>query len=303
MSVRIGISTSGYMWSTPWRTCMRRLVALGYRDFELAVNPPHLALDTLSDVDLRAAASQLHQLGIKVRSVRLPDPKVNLASPLATSREHAVSLYRRVVDLAADLGATHVVTSPGHIDPKIAVPVQAQLASLRQSITELSEHARACAVGLAIENVPFTPLPDIASLCAFIRSVSSPALSISYDVANAHYIGEPPGAGLRKAAELVSLVHLSDTTRDAWVHAEIGTGDLAFGEVADALEDMDFDGICMLGIVASDPDEAIVRSHRLLATDGFERLKGFRAISGTARSSPAECRSPDTCPECKSVLH
>lgn len=75
--------------------------------------------------------------------------------------------------------------------------------------------------------------------------------------------------GLRRLADLVSLVHLSDTTRNVWRHDEVGRGDVPFAEVRAALGDIDFDGTCVLEIVEPHPEAAILRSHQALTFLGF----------------------------------
>jgi L-ribulose-5-phosphate 3-epimerase len=274
MSCSIGVNTYGYIWTTPWEACLRRLAALGYGEFELVVNPPHLPLDADDAAHRRAAAQALRDEGVVVRSVNLPSLDANLASPLAQAREYSVHLFRQAIDLAADLGAEHLITVPGRVNPLLAPSVPLRVRWLEQTLGALIPHAQARGVGLALENVPFASLPDAKSLCAFVRSIGSPVLSVCYDVANAHFIGESPAAGLREAAGLVRVVHLSDTTRSAWRHAEVGKGDVPFAEIAGALEETGYEGPCMLEIIEPDPESAIVRSHRALADAGFARVAG-----------------------------
>jgi len=265
----LGINTYGFIWTTPAADCVRSLHALGYDEFELVVNPPHLSLDDSSPAQREDLAAALRAEGICLRSLNLPSLDANLASPMARTRAYSVQLFHDAIDLAADLGMAHVITVPGRMNPLLAPAPQQRQMWMAESLRALLPHAQARGVGLALENVPFASFPDALSLGDFVRSMESPALSVCYDVANAHFIGESPVDGLRQLGKLVSIVHLSDTTRIAWRHDEVGRGDVPFGDVALALAETEFEGSCMLEIIDPNPTQAIVRSHRTLAALGF----------------------------------
>ena len=267
----LGINTYGFIWTTPAADCLRQLGALGYAEFELVLNPPHLSFE--AGRDERAQLRALREQGLRVRGLNLPSLDTNLASPLARMRAYSVGLFRDAIDLAADLGAEYLVTVPGRMNPLLA-PAPAQRRQwLHESLRELIPHAQARGVRLALENVPFAALPDAAALGAFVRELATPAVSICYDAANAHFIGESPAEGLRQLAALVEVVHLSDTTRQAWRHDEVGQGDVPFGATLAALDEIAFDGICMMEIIHPQPEAGIVRSHERLARLGWAPRK------------------------------
>jgi L-ribulose-5-phosphate 3-epimerase len=265
----LGINTYGFIWSTPMADCVRSLHALGYDEFEVVINPPHLSLDDSSRAQRESLAGALRAEGIRLRSLNLPSLDANLASPMARTRAYSVQMFRDAIDLAADLGIAHLITVPGRMNPLLAPSPQQRQMWMAESLHALLPHAQARGVGLALENVPFASFPDARSLGDFVRSMDSPDLSVCYDVANAHFIGESPVQGLRQLGKLVSIVHLSDTTRTAWRHDEVGRGDVAFGEVAQVLAETGFEGSCMLEIIDPNPTQVIVRSHRALAELGF----------------------------------
>lgn len=264
----LGVNTYGYIWAAPMADCVRDLHALGYDEFELVVNPPHLSLDGDRRQRTRLGAA-LRAEGIVLRSLNLPSLDTNLASSMARMRAYSVGVFRDAIDLAADLGIAHLITVPGRMSPLLPPPVEQREAWMRESLDALLPHAKERGVGLALENVPFASFPDAASLGAFVRGIGDPALSVCYDAANAHFIGESPADGLRQLRGLVSVVHLSDTTRSAWRHDEVGRGDVPFEQIAPALAEIGFTGTCMLEIIGPQPTAAILRSHRALATHGF----------------------------------
>jgi len=267
--VNLGINTYGYIWSTPMADCVRRLHDLGYDDFEVVVNPPHCALDESDAAARRRLASSLQAEGIALRSLNLPSLDTNLASPMARMREYSVDVFRSAIDLASDLGIARLVTVPGRMNPLLPPSMAQREAWMSQSLDALIPYAEARGVGLALENVPFASFPDAKTLGRFVRSVDSPIVSVCYDAANAHFIGESPAEGLALLHDLVTIVHLSDTTRSAWRHDEVGRGDVPFAQTRAALDKIGYTGTCMLEIIDPEPEAAILRSHRALAALGF----------------------------------
>jgi L-ribulose-5-phosphate 3-epimerase len=264
----LGVNTYGYIWSTAAADCVRRLGALGYREFELVLNPPHLGLDE-SPADRKRLGAALAAEGLTARSLNVPSLDHNLASPMRRMRQYSVDLFTDAIDLASDLGATDVVVVPGRMSPLFPPPHEQRDAWMRECLDVLLPHAERRGIVLALENVPFAAFPDAVTLGTFVRSYGSRSLAVCYDVANAHFIGESPAAGLHALSGLARLVHLSDTTRNAWRHDEVGHGDVPFGHVHDVLDDIHFEGTCMLEIISAEPESAIVRSHRALSAFGF----------------------------------
>lgn len=265
----IGINTYGYIWSTPAETCVRRLAALGYRHFELVIHPPHLPLDGFAPAARRALRSALDEVGAKLTSLNLPSLDHNLASAHPRVRAASVEMFKDAIDLAAELGAEWLVTVPGRMSPLFPAPEADRRGWLSDAVGELLSRADARGVGLALENVPFAAFPDAASLGDFVRGFGSGRVGVCYDAANAHFIGESPAEGLKQLADLVRVVHLSDTTRTSWRHDRIGLGTVPCAELARVLDEIGFGGPCILEIIDSDPEQAIIDSHRALEPLGF----------------------------------
>ncbi len=269
MTRSLGINTYGYIWSTPAASCVRRLASLGYRQFELVVHPNHLPLDDFSQADRREVKSALADAGAGPHAINLPSLDHNLASPFSRVRAASVAMFADAIDLAADLGARWVVTVPGRLSP-LSPPPRAEAAKwVAEGVAALLPRAEARGVGLAIENVPFAAFPDAPSLDEFVRGFSSPMLGVCYDVANAHFIGEAPPEGIARLADLLRIVHFSDTGREVWRHDRIGRGSVRFAEVESALNAVDYRGPCVLEIIDAEPEAAILQSHAALASLGF----------------------------------
>jgi len=264
----LGVNTYGYIWSTRAEECVQRLGGLGFQDFELVINPPHLSIDD----DPRARASlrnAVRSAGARTRSVNLPSLDVNLASPVPRVRAWSVDMYRAALQLAADLEAPLLIVVPGRVNPLLAPDMASRRAWMRESLESLLPYAASLGVRLALENVPMASFPTAGTLGAFVREMGSKSLCVCYDAANAHYVGESPADGLLALRDLVEVVHVSDTGRAAWKHDEVGLGDVPFGEVARALSRMEYEGPCLMEIIGPDPEPAILRSQAALARMGF----------------------------------
>ena len=267
-SRQLGINTYSYIWSMTAVECVRHLTGMGFRHFELMINPPHLSLDE-SPANRRELKVVMNGAGAEATALNMPSLDHNLASPVTRVREASIAMFNDAIDLAADLGAEWLVTVPGRMNPLFPPPAAERLKWIADSVAALIPRAEARGVGLAIENVPFSSFPDAKSLGDFVRGFKSPTVGVCYDAANAHFIGESPGQGIAMLADLLRVMHVSDTNRDVWRHDRVGLGSAPFGEVAQALNAIDFDGAYTMEIIDSDADDAIRESHRALAKLGF----------------------------------
>ncbi|HYG43367.1 MAG TPA: sugar phosphate isomerase/epimerase family protein [Bordetella sp.] len=269
MNARVaGVNTYSYIWSHPIRACLAELGALGYRQFEGVINPPHLDLE-ISPQARREIVALMRGEGLSFTSLNLPSLDTNLASPFAQTRAYSVGMFKKAIALAAELHAPCLVTVPGRLSPLLPPARALSRAWVQETVGALVPYARAHGVKLAIENVPFAALPTAREIGDFLDELGDgDVLSACYDAANAHFIGESLHDGMRWLAGRVSLLHCSDTTRGAWRHDPIGKGDVPFGQLAVALDAQAFAGPILLEIIDQDARASIVQSHDVLACAG-----------------------------------
>lgn len=265
----VSVNTYGWIWSTPAFDCVRDLCERGHRAFELMIHPPHLSLDDTPATTRRAIRSVVEAAGGAVTSVNMPSLDHNLASPLARVRDASVEMFDAAIGLAADVGAPWVVVVPGRMNPLFPPPLDLREGWIRESIERLLPLAEARGVGLAIENVPFAAFPRAPDLAAFAASFASPSVGVCWDAANAHFVGEGMREGLSAVADLLRVVHLSDTTRATWRHDRLGLGDVPVADFVAALDATGFGGPCTLEIIDPEPDAAIAASLAVLAPLGI----------------------------------
>jgi sugar phosphate isomerase/epimerase len=262
------INTYGYIWSHTLRACLEQLAPYGYRQFEGVINPPHLDVEA-SARERRELKAYMQGEGLSFTSLNLPSLDTNLASPFAYTREYTIALFQKALILAADLGAPRLVTVPGRVNPLLPCPPDRSRAILRETIGALIPLARNLGVKLAIENVPFAALPHCRDIREFLDEMEDTTLCACYDVANAHFAGESPAAGVASLNGRIELVHCSDTTRNGWRHDPVGAGNVPFELLKDALQAHGYDGPILLEIIAPDILPAILTSHDALAGVGL----------------------------------
>jgi sugar phosphate isomerase/epimerase len=149
------------------------------------------------------------------------------------------------------------------------MPRERMVSHFYRALDVLAPLARQAGTRLLIENMPFAFLPDAESLMNVVDGYGDVGIRVIYDVANAHFIGEAPVAGLRRVRDRLSLVHFSDTTRQSYKHDPLGYGDVPLAGVASAMNEVGYAELPMLEIISQQPDADIADSCRRMRDAGF----------------------------------
>lgn len=105
-----------------------------------------------------------------------------------------------------------------------------------------------------VENMPFAFLPGIDELMSALSRYGADEVGVVYDVANAYFVGEDLGYGLKAAGSRLRLVHLSDTTRQIYRHDPVGQGSVPFATLPPLLANVGYTRHCMLEIISNTPE-------------------------------------------------
>lgn len=270
----VGIHSYSYIWKLSARDTLAHLADQGYRLVELLVNRPHLWPEELGAGERRAVAKLLSDRGLRVEVLNPPSLDLNLVSPSPEMRAMTRAHYRRVVELAADWGVPWVLVVPGKTHPLLPAPADLVWGWFEEAVAELDRLAESAGLGIVLENIPMAFLPTADALMRAIDRLGNDRLGICYDAANATFIGEAPGEGLKRVAPRLKVLHLSDTGLAKWDHATIGSGVVPFAEVAQALRATGLQVPTMLEIISDDGDADIRRSHQAIAALGWEAVPG-----------------------------
>jgi sugar phosphate isomerase/epimerase len=259
------------MWKTSARKALETLAREGYRRFEVMAQRPHFD-PFMKRSEARAFARFLRAAGLTVETVNLPSLDQNLSSAAPEMREYSVRLFERLVAIAEVIGATGVIVVTGRVNPLIA-PARAGLEGwFAEAFARVLRAAERAGVCLLLENIPMGVYPRADQLIRFAERVGSPLVGVCYDIANAHFIGEDTAEGLRKVAQRLGIVHLSDTRRQAWRHDPVGQGSCDFDGFGATLRKIGYSRTSMLEIVSERPVPGIVASHRKIVKWGWAAL-------------------------------
>lgn len=199
-----------------------------------------LLLDGKSWDDMEGTMERLvpYLLGTKASyTVHPPAWDTNLTSENRTIRDASFEEYRKSIEFAARIGATHVVIHPGFcFSPAFCK----QTAALRaeEAVNRLCRIAAPLGVKLAVENVGYhgSSLFTRDDYVRFVERLDEAAVYL-IDTGHAHMNGWDIPALIRQTAPRLGCVHLHDNAGDADEHLPIGEGSIRWEPIWEALRD------------------------------------------------------------------
>ena len=263
-----GINTYSYTQDMTAADCLRHLAEQGVKAVELMFFPGHLWVDDPAST-LREVRSVLERNGMTLMSVNGPNIDLNIASATEEMRALSLSLNNSYLRIAGELGAGGLVLGPGKANPLFPLPLEILEGHFHRALDQLIPIAEASAVEIFVENMPFAFLPDVEGLMGSLARYGNEDLRFCYDAANGYFIGEDPGAGLKKVASRLALVHISDTTQKVYKHDAVGLGDMDFSQLPRSLCDVGYDQPALLEIISRNADKDILGSIAALKRIGF----------------------------------
>lgn len=265
---RFGINTYSYTQSMSAADCLRHLADKGTRAVELMFFPGHVWLtdDAARRKELRDVIADT---GIALLSMNSPNIDLNIAAATREMRDLSLEINTGYLRIAAELGARGLVIGPGKANPLFPLPKEMMTGYFFEALDVLVPIAEDAGVALYLENMSFAFLPAADELMAALDRYGSDAIKICYDVANAHFIGEDPVAGLTTVSSRLALVHLSDTTRKIYRHDPVGAGDIDFSGLPEALTEVGYSEPTVLEIISHDGDGDIGASIAALSQYEF----------------------------------
>ena len=248
-----------------------------FRAFELACAEPRVVV---SAGELEALARLREKEGLRY-SVHAPFRRLDVGSASESLQRRTEKLYRRSLEVAADVGAELVVMHPSMVGEGewSALPARAQ-AALRArekaAFERLGRRANALGVRIGVENMPRHRAARHAGwLHSLLEGFEGLALGVTVDVGHAQTCGIPPSLFLEEFAPRLFHVHAHDNSGQGDEHRAVGDGSIDWAPVARALVAADF-----RGLVA---DEALNLPAQLR---GKERLLALLERAARARRTP-----------------
>jgi sugar phosphate isomerase/epimerase len=207
----------------------------------------------------------IEHAGVSLVSLNSPNIDLNIAAATTEMRDHSIALNVEYLRLAAELNTKGLILGPGKPNPLFPLPRDVMEAHFFRALDTLLPTAEREGIELWTENMPFAFLPDAEGLMASLDRYGADKIGVCYDVANAHFIGEDPVAGLNRVRARLSLIHLSDTGQSVYRHDPVGLGDVDFAALTPKIKTLGLERTPMLEIISHDPDRDIARSIETLA--------------------------------------
>ena len=266
----IAVNTYSYIYKLSALDAMRHLLEMGFQRFELLFNFDHIWVSELEPDIRRVRPSWVSEEGGEVISFNLPIMDHNLTSPNPDMRAFTIERFTELIDLAGVWSVPYVILVPGKVSPLLPAPSASLASWFYDGVNKLAERADQCGTKILVENVPVTFAPLAGDLSRALDELADERVGVVYDVANGFFAGEDPASGIQTLRDRIDLVHLSDTGRKYWRHDPIGTGEIDFESVAEAIRLINFSGQSVMEIISSDPDRELPESRRLLAQWGWQ---------------------------------
>jgi sugar phosphate isomerase/epimerase len=155
---------------------------------------------------------------------------------------------------------------PGKANPLLPSSRDELLSYFLDGLEQLSGLAKTHGTEIWVENMPFSYLPDARGVVEVLDEFGDLTVGAVFDFTNAYFIGEDLQDGLTCMSPRLKLVHVSDTGREVFEHAVLGSGTMPIEPIPALLAKTGYEGPVMLEIVSKDPEIDLVESRRRLAS-------------------------------------
>lgn len=192
-----------------------------------------------STSELIALKKNFDERGIEIASIHAPfGENHDLAALSDAERCQALEIQKKVLPLAALLGARVVVIHPG-VQVKSSLRDAASQA-LMKSLPELTRVAEEVGILLGLENnEPGYMGDDADALLGWVEQVNSPALGICFDTGHAHCNGTMRESFAILKDRIVAF-HLSDNDGTCDQHLQPGHGTIDWQAFKEIFQTMSF---------------------------------------------------------------
>ena len=183
-------------------------------------------------------------------------------------QQATMELYKKAADMAVELNSRGIVVIVGKRHVLLPPPIDYILSLSRESVMRILDYTQYTDLCLNIETLSANLIDTVKETATFVDSIGSDRVKICFDVANV-YTQEDVTEAARIAGNRINLVHISDSYKDHTAHDVIGTGEIDFAKVREALEMVNYNGSVVIEITDKGGIESINRSRDHLLKEGW----------------------------------
>jgi sugar phosphate isomerase/epimerase len=240
MADRLAVSTNTYH-SYSHEEALAGIAAAGYTSVELSSVP-----GWTEHVLRHSTNEQLDAVKDLLASHNLEAVSMSGHSDLTT--DEGAEEFRHAIRIAKYLGIRYLTTSTGGHDASSAGTIDEQRAAVVPRIQQLADHAASEGIEICLET--HGGVSATGALAAkLIESIDRPNVGINYDTANVIFYGKTrPETDIAAAAPFINHLHIKDQIGGpgVWNFPAIGTGEVDFAPIFQALNDVRFAGPCSI---------------------------------------------------------
>jgi len=228
-----------------------------------------LCIDAEGELTPKTTSQQAKQIAAAARTIQIRLDSVatgllwecNPASGRKQTRDNAVRLTRRCLEVTADLGVKYMLVLPGHVD--VFFSPRAEVVPYDECYKRTVAFGRAIArtaeklgVTACLENVWNRFLLSPLEMKQLIKDIDSPKVGVYFDVGNVWNLGYPQH-WIKILARRIKRVHVKDFKRSVGTAAgfcQLGDGDVPLAQSLKLLERLGYKGP-VTAEVSPGPDE------------------------------------------------
>jgi sugar phosphate isomerase/epimerase len=257
--MKLGAAVWPFCWQPPYEEAIRRIAGLGFRAVELIAWDPEALASYYTPDRVRELHALIGDLGLELSE--FVSTAAGMVSPEPAEREACLEHFRRLVEVAVELGTRTINTVAPmpdgvHVPPlKLLPTAQLWTAEIEpgfdapaawERFVEMTgrviEIVEAAGMRYAMEAHPYRHVSSAASMLRLADRVPSPALGMNFDPSHMFPCGDMPQLAIRELGRRVFHCHFSDNDALTNAHWRPGCGKIDWRSVLEALRDTGFDG-------------------------------------------------------------
>ena len=259
----IGLST-GCFYQTPFVDCLETIRGSGFSMIEVVFSAPHL--DYKDSGRVREAAARVDALGLEAYSFHAPfADDIDISSPDAARREHALEAILRAIDAAALLGVHYFVIHPGPENTEIPSREERllRIEHVCSVLERVAAHCSEVGIQCVLENkLPHLVFGQSADLLWILACLKGNRVGACLDTGHAHLAGDLYPL-VYKMAPYLRLLHVHDNKGHGDDHLPPGDGRIDWTALLKELAAVNFTGALILELAGGgDPEIVMARARR-----------------------------------------